>query len=64
MHAGASSSARLVPFPSVIIRVTRLGKFSPNMRLLALGGFLKMTELARIFVLIFFLSMDYELNLP
>jgi hypothetical protein len=49
----------------IIPRVTRLGEFSPNRRLLTLGRvFLKITKVAHIFVLWAFpLGADYALIL-
>jgi hypothetical protein len=44
--------------------VTIFGEFSPNGRLFTLGGFTEITEIAHIFVVLFFLGVDYVLILP
>jgi hypothetical protein len=44
-------------------RVTRLGVFSPVGRVFTLGSFMKITEVAQIFVQSFFLDNSYALIL-
>jgi hypothetical protein len=46
------------------VRVTRLGEFSPNVLLFALGSYIKITEVAHIFGLLYSMVMVHEIILP